>query len=196
MKFKSFETQILHFNGMYKLPIAPYPATFAVVANERVKGDTQKEVQDKQLLINRVESFQKTLSAEVEEADDICRWLALGKKPIKDASGRATGDYIIYDELEFLTDMADWLGDVVVYCVSEMAKYGIPMKAALGIIMASNFSKLDANGKPIYDKFGKVLKGPGYWKPEPQLRQMLEQAVLESKEPKENGIVWEQSSPN
>ena len=32
-------------------------------------------------------------------------------------------------------------------------------------IQRSNMSKLDENGKPIYRKDGKVLKGPNYFKP-------------------------------
>ena len=43
----------------------------------------------------------------------------------------------------------------------------------LAIIRQSNFSKLGADGKPIYDERGKVQKGPGYWKPEPKISEML-----------------------
>ncbi len=39
--------------------------------------------------------------------------------------------------------------------------------------MQSNFSKLGADGKPIYDERGKVMKGPGYWQPEPKIRALL-----------------------
>lgn len=36
--------------------------------------------------------------------------------------------------------------------------------------MQSNFSKLGADGKPIYDERGKVQKGQNYWKPEPKIK--------------------------
>jgi hypothetical protein len=39
--------------------------------------------------------------------------------------------------------------------------------------MDSNFSKLGADGKPIYDERGKVMKGPFYWKPEPKIKELL-----------------------
>jgi hypothetical protein len=65
------------------------------------------------------------------------------------------------------------LGDIQVYCASEMRKFGIPQAETLRTIMESNFSKLGADGKPIYDDRGKVCKGPLYWKPEPALLQML-----------------------
>ena len=39
----------------------------------------------------------------------------------------------------------------------------------LVIIMQSNFSKLGADGKPIYDERGKVMKGPAIGNPEPKI---------------------------
>ncbi len=78
------------------------------------------------------------------------------------------------EAIDVLTDLADWLGDIQVYCASEMAKYGIPLNHTLSIIMQSNFSKLGVDGKPIYDERNKVCKGPHYWRPEPRLKVMLE----------------------
>jgi predicted HAD superfamily Cof-like phosphohydrolase len=77
-------------------------------------------------------------------------------------------------KIDILTELADWLGDITVYCASEAKKFGIPLELVLSIIMASNMSKLDKDGKPIYDEKGKVLKGPYYWKPEGQIRRALE----------------------
>jgi len=68
------------------------------------------------------------------------------------------------------------LGDIQVYCASEMAKFGLPLDQILGIIMQSNLSKLGADGQPIYDERGKVQKGPGYWKPEPAILTLLKTA--------------------
>jgi predicted HAD superfamily Cof-like phosphohydrolase len=78
------------------------------------------------------------------------------------------------EDIDVLTDLADWLGDIQIFCASEMAKYGIPLNPTMNIIMQSNFSKQGADGKPIYDERGKVCKGPHYWKPEPRLKVMLE----------------------
>ena len=74
---------------------------------------------------------------------------------------------------DILTDIADWLGDIMVYCASQLAKYGLQSDDVLGIIMASNMSKLGPDGKPIYDERGKVLKGPNYWQPEPMIKRMI-----------------------
>lgn len=69
--------------------------------------------------------------------------------------------------------LADWLGDMIVYCASEAKRWGIPIEGVLDVIMDSNESKLDADGQPIFVN-GKLQKGPGYWKPEPRIKQLLE----------------------
>ena len=104
----------------------------------------------------RILSFAKTLRDEIDEGAEIIDKINAGAS-----------------ELDVLTDLADWLGDIQVYCASEMAKYGIPLDLTLNIIMQSNFSKLGADGKPIYNADGKVLKGGNYYRPEPKIREML-----------------------
>ena len=111
----------------------------------------------------RMESFKNILMEEVHEMDEIIAAQNAGKDPI-----------------EVLTMLADLLGDIQVYCASEMAKFGLPLDQVLAIIMQSNFSKLGADGSPIYDERGKVMKGPDYWKPEPKLQAMLT-VLLETK---------------
>ena len=76
-------------------------------------------------------------------------------------------------KLEVMTDLSDWLGDMIVYCATEAGRWGIPIEGVLEIIMQSNASKLGADGLPIYDERAKVMKGPNYWKPEPKIREQL-----------------------
>jgi hypothetical protein len=104
----------------------------------------------------RLRAFKNILNEEIDEIDEI----------ITAIEGRAPS-------LEVLTMLADLLGDIQVYCASEMAKFGLPLDDVLAIIMRSNFSKLGADGKPIYDERGKVQKGPNYWKPEPKIKELL-----------------------
>ena len=108
-------------------------------------------------VVERLKAFKDILIEEVHEMDEIVEAVE-NNTP----------------ELEVLTMLADLLGDIQVYCASEMAKFGLPLDEVLQIIMQSNFSKLGADGKPIYDERGKVLKGPNYWKPEPKIRPLLE----------------------
>lgn len=112
----------------------------------------------------RLAAFKDILMEEVHEMDDIIAAQNAGKDP-----------------LEVLTMLADLLGDIQVYCASEMAKFGLPLDQVLSLIMQSNFSKLGADGLPIYDERGKVMKGPDYWKPEPKIQAMLEALLVTSK---------------
>lgn len=112
----------------------------------------------------RLQKFTITLQDEVEEGADIY-----------DIVGRHN-----FTEIDVLVALADWLGDIIVYCRSEALKYGIPLEEVLEIIMDSNESKLDENGQPIYDKNGKFLKGPNYWKPEPKIKELLLRKIEEA----------------
>jgi predicted HAD superfamily Cof-like phosphohydrolase len=111
----------------------------------------------------RLTKFKATLMDEVHEIDQIVEMAQNGAP-----------------QTEILVAMADLLGDVIVYCRSEALKYGLPLEEVLDVIMDSNESKLGADGKPIYDANGKFLKGPGYWKPEPKIKALLESAAARS----------------
>lgn len=139
-----FQQNIARFNAMYRLPVSDSPT-----------------VDIGQPLTQRLKDFKHVLTEELEEIDDIIEQTRAHESPSQEQT------------LDVLTNLADLLGDIQVYCASEMAKFGIPIDDTLGIIMQSNFSKLDSNQQPIYDARGKVLKGPSYWKPEPKIREML-----------------------
>jgi NTP pyrophosphatase (non-canonical NTP hydrolase) len=110
-------------------------------------------------VVDRLVKFKATLLDEVHEIDEIVELSKNGAAPI-----------------DIAVAVADLLGDIMVYCRSEALKYGLPLEEVLDIIMDSNESKLDANGKPIYDANGKFLKGPNYWKPEPKIKALLASA--------------------
>lgn len=161
VKFKSFEAMVLYFNGTYKLPISPVPSTHAESLWQKEKFPEADLFSEKETARKRMNDFfGSILQKELNEYKDI---LANLEDPEKGYQS----------DLDFLTDLADLLGDIMVYCASEMLRYGIPIQDTLAIIMDSNFSKLDAQGNPIYDEDGKVCKGPNYWKPEPMIKQML-----------------------
>lgn len=111
----------------------------------------------------RIRRFMEILMEEVAEGEDIINTLE--------------NTVAQNNETAILADISDWLGDIIVYCASELAKYGMRSDDVLGIIMASNMSKLGEDGKPIYDARGKVLKGPGYWKPEPMIQRLIEARI-------------------
>lgn len=112
-------------------------------------------------MFERIGNFEKILKEECEEIKDI--------KDSLNAAGLTAAKM-----LRARVMLADLLGDIIVYCASEAQRWDIDIQETLAIIMASNFSKLGADGKPIKDERGKFLKGPGYWKPEPYIQALLE----------------------
>jgi len=138
-------------NKSFAQRIAAMNAMYKLPANERPILPED--------VVGRLTKFKATLLDEVHEIDQIVE-LSKGSAP----------------PIDVLVAVADLLGDIIVYCRSEALKYGLPLEAVLDIIMDSNESKLDADGKPIYDANGKFLKGPAYWKPEPKIKALLESA--------------------
>lgn len=66
-----------------------------------------------------------------------------------------------------LVEVADALGDMLYILCGTILEHGMHHKIeeVFEEIQRSNMSKLGADGKPIYRKDGKVLKGPNYFKP-------------------------------
>lgn len=67
-----------------------------------------------------------------------------------------------------LTEIADALGDQLYILCGTILKHGLQyvIEEVFDEIHRSNMSKLGADGKPVYREDGKVLKGPGYFKPD------------------------------
>jgi predicted HAD superfamily Cof-like phosphohydrolase len=149
-----FDQEIKRFNTMYGLPTLDTPGMPYV-------GDANQTAREK--LVARLRNFKDILREELDEVDEIIAKIEVGDAP---------------DEV--LTDLADWLGDIQVYCASEMRKFGLDNSVILGVIMASNFSKLGKDGKPIFDDRGKVMKGPDYWRPEPMIRKYIVAAARQA----------------
>jgi len=139
-----FYQDVLKFNKMYKLTHTNEPTLRP---------------------LDSLKNFKSIIGEEMEEVDDIIAKYALLSGIKKGISED--------DQLDILADLADWLGDVIVYCNTYALSWGLPMKEILTVIMRSNFSKLGEDGEPIYDERGKVEKGPNYWAPEPKLKELL-----------------------
>ena len=82
---------------------------------------------------------------------------------------------LIKEELSELTDaindkdlleVADALTDILYVTYGAGHAFGIDLDKCFDEVQNSNMSKLDENGKPIYNEDGKVMKGPNYFKPD------------------------------
>ena len=64
-----------------------------------------------------------------------------------------------------LVEVADALTDILYVTYGAGHAFGIDLDGCFEEVQNSNMSKLDDNGKPIYNESGKVMKGPKYFKP-------------------------------
>ena len=71
-----------------------------------------------------------------------------------------------------LKEVADALTDILYVTYGAGFAYGINLDKCFKEVQRANMSKLGADGKPIYNEKGKVMKGPNY--SEPNLKQFVE----------------------
>ena len=64
-----------------------------------------------------------------------------------------------------ILEVADSLTDILYVTYGAGHAFGIDLDKCFEEVQQSNMSKLDENGKPIYNESGKVMKGPSYFKP-------------------------------
>ena len=65
-----------------------------------------------------------------------------------------------------LLEVADALTDILYVTYGAGHAFGIDLDKCFDEVQNSNMSKLSANGEPIYNESGKVMKGPNYFKPD------------------------------
>ena len=112
---------------------------------------------------NKVRIFMKTFGQEVKNKPSFSN----------DKINKLRID-LIKEELEELTEamnnsdlleVADALTDILYVTYGAGHAFGIDLDKCFDEVQNSNMSKLDENGKPIYNDAGKVMKGLNYFKP-------------------------------
>ena len=113
---------------------------------------------------NKVKTFMETFSQEVKNRPSFST----------DKINNLRYD-LIKEELEELKEamenkdlleVADALTDILYVTYGAGHAYGINLDQCFEEVQSSNMSKLGEDGKPIYNEFGKVMKGPKYFKPD------------------------------
>ena len=72
---------------------------------------------------------------------------------------------VAMENKDFL-EVADALTDILYVTYGAGHAFGIDLDKCFEEVQNSNMSKLDEDGKPIYNESGKVMKGPKYFKPD------------------------------
>ena len=113
---------------------------------------------------NKVGTFMKTFGQEVKS-----------KPSFSSSKINKLRIYLIKEELDELQEamknndlleVADALTDILYVTYGAGHAFGIDLDKCFEEVQNSNMSKLDENGKPIYNESGKVMKGPNYFKPD------------------------------
>ena len=113
---------------------------------------------------NKVRTFMKTFGQEVKTKPSFST----------DKINKLRID-LIKEELDELTqalnnkdllEVADALTDILYVTYGAGHAFGIDLDKCFDEVQNSNMSKLDENGKPIYNDSGKVMKGSNYFKPD------------------------------
>ena len=69
-------------------------------------------------------------------------------------------------EKKDIKEVADALTDILYVTYGAGHAFGVDLDKCFKEVQNSNMSKLDPDGKPIYNDKGKVMKGPNYFKPD------------------------------
>ena len=111
----------------------------------------------------KVKTFMKTYGQEVKESpsfpdENIIKLrLKLIKEELEELE-QALND-------KNLLEVADALTDILYVTYGAGHSFGINLDSCFEEVQRSNMSKLDKDGKPIYNEYGKVMKGPNFSKP-------------------------------
>ena len=112
----------------------------------------------------KVKKFMKTFGQEIKEKASFPedKITALRYDLIKEELGELKQ---AMDQKD-LKEVADALTDILYVTYGAGHAFGINLDKCFEEVQNSNMSKLDTNGKPIYNDKGKVMKGPNYFKPD------------------------------
>ena len=113
---------------------------------------------------NKVKTFMQTFGQEVKV-----------KPSLSNEKINSLRYELIKEELEELKiamenndilEVADALTDILYVTYGAGHAFGIDLDKCFEEVQNSNMSKLGEDGEPIYNEFGKVMKGPKYFKPD------------------------------
>ena len=111
----------------------------------------------------KVKAFMKTFGQEIKEKAEFPNEIiiklryALIKEELEELKEAI--------EQKDIIEIADALTDILYVTYGAGHAFGINLDKCFNEVQESNMSKLGEDQKPIYNKNGKVMKGPNYFKP-------------------------------
>lgn len=81
------------------------------------------------------------------------------------------------ERVQRIVEQTDALTDINVFVQGTGDMMGVHLLPLFEIVMKANMSKLDDNGEPIYNEFGKIQKSNNFTPPEPMLQEEIERQI-------------------
>ena len=113
---------------------------------------------------NKVKTFMKTFNQEVKTKPSFSNDKV--NKLRYDLIQEELDELKVAMENKDLLEVADALTDILYVTYGAGHAFGINLDKCFEEVQNSNMSKLGEDSKPIYNEFGKVMKGPKYFKPD------------------------------
>ena len=113
---------------------------------------------------NKVKTFMKTFGQEIKNKPSFSNDKINNLR--YDLIKEELEELKIAMENKDLLEVADALTDILYVTYGAGHAFGIDLDKCFDEVQSSNMSKLDEDGKPIYNESGKVMKGPKYFKPD------------------------------
>ena len=113
---------------------------------------------------NKVKTFMETFGQEVKTKPSFSSDKINGLR--YDLIKEELEELKVAMENKDLLEVADALTDILYVTYGAGHAFGIDLNKCFEEVQNSNMSKLDEDGKPIYNESGKVMKGPKYFKPD------------------------------
>lgn len=87
------------------------------------------------------------------------------------------------DELERIIAQSDALVDILYFTYGTSDVASVDLRPVFNIVQKANLSKLDPEtGEPIYNEFGKIMKGSAFKKPEPLIEEEIKRQIQEAED--------------
>ena len=113
---------------------------------------------------NKVKTFMNTFGQEVKTKPSFSSNKINGLR--YDLIKEELDELKVAMESKDLLEVADALTDILYVTYGAGHAFGIDLDKCFEEVQSSNMSKLDEDGKPIYNESGKVMKGSKYFKPD------------------------------
>jgi hypothetical protein len=152
-----------HEGNLQKLPPNTLSATLAWFEAARPNPTSKQFHTQLGVHLEEVGEMLDTLSPLMSQADWKLHEARVALRVLADLL--KNNDRVVTVEPKDRQEFLDSLCDQIVTGSGVAAHCGFPVVEAMDEVNASNWSKF-VDGKPIVDPNGKIMKGPGYFKPD------------------------------